>query len=83
VIKETAVADLLRFDHLINYMYLPPIEVEDVEFAIPESVALLCAPSARAIESCEGRAGTSERRRAWRPRVADERAARVDSLLPL
>jgi hypothetical protein len=41
VIKETAVADLRRFDHLINYMYLPPLEVDELEFAMPESVALL------------------------------------------
>jgi hypothetical protein len=44
VIKETAIADLGRFDHLINYMYLPSLEVEELEFAMPESVALLYMP---------------------------------------
>ncbi|MDQ3381885.1 MAG: hypothetical protein M3546_16485 [Actinomycetota bacterium] len=44
VVKETALADLRRFDHLINYMYLPPLEVEEIEFSMPESVALLYMP---------------------------------------
>jgi hypothetical protein len=44
VVKETAVADLRRFDHLINYMYLPPLNVEELEFSMPESVALLYMP---------------------------------------
>ena len=44
VIKEAALDDLRRFDHLINYMYLPPLEVEDLEFSMPESVALLYMP---------------------------------------
>jgi len=29
---------------LINYVYLPPLEVEDLEFSMPESVALLYMP---------------------------------------
>lgn len=44
VVKETALADLRRFDHLINYMYLPPLEVDELQFSIPESVALLYMP---------------------------------------
>ena len=44
VVKKTAIGDLRRFDHLINYMYLPPLEFDDLEFAIPESVALLYMP---------------------------------------
>jgi hypothetical protein len=44
VVKETALADLRRFDHLINYMYSPPLDVEELEFSIPESVALLYMP---------------------------------------
>ncbi len=44
VVKETALDDLRRFDHLINYMYLPPLEVDDLEFSMPESVALLYMP---------------------------------------
>lgn len=44
VVKETALADLRRFDHLINYMYLPPLEADDLEFAMPESLALLYMP---------------------------------------
>jgi hypothetical protein len=46
VIKETAVSDLRRFDHLINYMYLPALEVEALEFSMPESVGLLYMPVA-------------------------------------
>lgn len=41
VVKETAVADLRRFDHLINYMYLPALDVDELEFTMPESAALL------------------------------------------
>jgi hypothetical protein len=44
VVKETALGDLRRFDHLINYMYLPPLEVAEQEFSMPESVALLYMP---------------------------------------
>ena len=44
VIKEAALDDLRRFDHLINYMYLPPLEVNELGFAMPESVALLYMP---------------------------------------
>jgi hypothetical protein len=44
VIKETARDDLRRFDHLINYMYLPPLEVGGLEFAMPEGIALLYMP---------------------------------------
>lgn len=28
VVKETALGDIRRFDHLINYMYLPALDVE-------------------------------------------------------
>jgi hypothetical protein len=44
VVKGAALVDLRRFDHLINYMYLPPLEVDELEFAMPESVALLYMP---------------------------------------
>jgi hypothetical protein len=44
VVKETALDDLRRFDHLINYMYLPPLEVDELAFSTPESVALLYMP---------------------------------------
>lgn len=44
VVKETALPDLRRFDHFINYLYLPPLEIEELEFAMPESVALLYMP---------------------------------------
>jgi hypothetical protein len=43
-VKETGLDDLRRFDHLINYMYLPALEVDDLEFSMPESVALLYMP---------------------------------------
>ncbi len=44
VVKETALGDLRRFDHLINYMYLPPFALDELEFSMPESVALLYMP---------------------------------------
>jgi hypothetical protein len=44
VVKETALNDLRRFDHLINYMYLPPLDVAELGFSMPESVALLYMP---------------------------------------
>jgi hypothetical protein len=44
VIKEAALNDLRRFDHLINYMYLPPLDIEELDFSIPESLALLYMP---------------------------------------
>jgi len=44
VVKETALADLRRFDHLINYMYLPPLDVDEFEFSMLESIALLYMP---------------------------------------
>lgn len=36
-IKEAALSDLRKFDHLMNYFYLPPIEDQD----FPESLALI------------------------------------------
>lgn len=44
VVKATALADLRRFDHLINYMYLPALDVDELEFSMAESVALLYMP---------------------------------------
>ena len=44
VVKESSLADLRQFDHLINYMYLPALEVDELEFSMPESVALLYMP---------------------------------------
>lgn len=44
VVKESALGDLRRFDHLINYMYLPPLGVDELGFSMPESVALLYMP---------------------------------------
>src|SRR4051812_27067771 len=44
IVKETALSDLRRFDRLINYMYLPPLDVDELEFSMPESVALLYMP---------------------------------------
>ena len=44
VVKGSALSDLRRFDHLINYMYLPPLDVDELEFSMPESVALLYMP---------------------------------------
>jgi len=43
-IKEAARGDLRRFDHLINYMYLPSLDVDELEFSMHESVALLYMP---------------------------------------
>jgi hypothetical protein len=44
VVKESALDDVRRFDHLINYMYLPPLDIDELEFSMPESVALLYMP---------------------------------------
>jgi hypothetical protein len=44
VVKEGALDELRRFDHLINYMYLPRLKVEELEFSMPESAALLYMP---------------------------------------
>lgn len=44
VVKETALEEVRRFDHLINYMYLPPLSADELEFTLPESVALLYMP---------------------------------------
>ncbi len=44
VVKETALADRRRFDHLINYMYLPPLDINELDFSMPESAALLYMP---------------------------------------
>ena len=44
IVKETALADLRRFDHLINSMYVPPLDLDELEFSMPESVALLYMP---------------------------------------
>ena len=44
VVKESVLDDVRRFDHLINYMYLPPLDVDELEFSMPESVALLYMP---------------------------------------
>lgn len=38
-VRAGALDDLRRFDHLVNYLYLPPIE----DAAMPESLALLYA----------------------------------------
>jgi hypothetical protein len=38
-VKEAALEDLRKYDHLINYFYLPPIE----DAGMPESLALLYA----------------------------------------
>jgi hypothetical protein len=54
IVKDTALADLRRFDHLINYMYLPPLDVEKLEFSIPESVALMYMPVTLHHEFLEG-----------------------------
>src|SRR5213595_3135689 len=35
VVKETALDDLRRFDHLVNYMYLPRLAIDELEFSMP------------------------------------------------
>jgi len=44
IVKESSLGDLRRFDHLINYMYLPALENDELGFSMPESVALLYMP---------------------------------------
>ncbi len=43
VIKETALSDLRRFDHLINYMYLPALENKELEFSIRDAGSIPAA----------------------------------------
>lgn len=38
-VKDASLSDLRKYDHLINYFYLPPIE----DVGLPESLALLYA----------------------------------------
>lgn len=44
VVKENTLDDVRRYDHLINYMYLPALAIDELEFAIPESLGLLYMP---------------------------------------
>ena len=44
VIKEAAVTDVRRFDHLINHMYLRSLDVDELEVSMPESITLLYMP---------------------------------------
>jgi hypothetical protein len=44
LVKDAALEDMRRFDHLINYMYLPSLDLEELDFSMPESVALLYMP---------------------------------------
>ena len=44
VIKESVLSDVRRFDNPINYMYLPALEIGELEFSIPESMAFLYMP---------------------------------------
>jgi hypothetical protein len=44
MVKESALSDLRRFDHLINYVYLSALEDEELDFSMLESVALLYMP---------------------------------------
>lgn len=50
-LKEGALADLRRLDHLVNYLYVPAIEEAD----LPESLALLYAPTGIHHDYLEGR----------------------------
>lgn len=44
VFKPDAVGLVRKYDSLINYMYVPALSVPDIEFELPESVALLYMP---------------------------------------
>ncbi len=44
MVKATSVDQIRSRDVLINYMYLPPLELPDAEFFLPESLALLYMP---------------------------------------
>jgi hypothetical protein len=44
VVREEQLAFIRKYDPLINYMYLPPLETSDIEFSMPESMALLYMP---------------------------------------
>lgn len=44
IVKKGSQPGLQASDNLINYMYLPAFEVEDEDFAMPESLGLLYHP---------------------------------------
>jgi len=44
VVKRDSIAFVRKYDALINYMYLPACEIEELEFSFPESLALLYMP---------------------------------------
>ena len=44
VVREEQLAFVRKYDPLINYMYLPPLELPELEFSMPESMALLYMP---------------------------------------
>jgi hypothetical protein len=44
IVKEGSIPGLLTSDNLLNYMYLPALTIEDEEFEMPESLALLYHP---------------------------------------
>ncbi len=44
VVKPDSIGLARKYDALINYMYLPPCEIEELDFSLPESFALLYMP---------------------------------------
>ena len=47
VLRPDALGLARKYDSLINYMYLPPLENPELEFELPESLALLYMPVTR------------------------------------
>lgn len=43
-IKDDQVEFVRGYDPLINYMYVPPLRVDELDFQLPESIALLYMP---------------------------------------
>lgn len=44
VVRADSVGLVRKYDALINYMYLPALEIEEEDFVFPESLALLYMP---------------------------------------
>ncbi len=70
-VKEAALDDLRRYDHLVNYLYLPPIE----EASMPESLALLYAAITVHHDYLEGDSDTAEESKSRRIAQLSEVAA--------
>lgn len=61
VVKETALDDLRRFDHLINNMYLPPLDVDELDFRPRRASRSCTCPSRSTTRSSRANVSRSSR----------------------